>query len=164
MRLTWTLFLSKWGPFPVFFFGKTSRQGAESYASKMENKEGARHGSAFQMAVTCFNAMLHDFHMNRGLYGTRATGGYALSTKATKYLERRKKDLLDYVIVSCEDASGDADDVKYVGTVRAALSVACLYAVTLLPGERRTPAIRSLPCVHVQACYGSAREPRAAGA
>ena len=73
-----------------------------------------------------------------------------MSSKATNYLQRRKDDLFNYAIVSCEDASSD----KVVGTVRAASSFACLYAVTLLPGERRsecscrTPAIRSLPCVH----------------
>ena len=92
--------------------------------------------------------------MNRKLYGTRAAGGYALSTKAMKYLEQRRKDLLDYVIDSCEEAICDADNVKYVGCVRSTLSLACVHAVTLLPGERRsecscrTPAIRSLPCVH----------------
>jgi hypothetical protein len=141
--------LEKVGQFP-YPFGRTSSQGAESYASKMEKQGGARRGSAFQMAVTCFNAMLHDFYTNRKLYEARATGGYALSSKATNYLQRRKEDLSNYAIVSCEVVSSD----KVVGTVRAVSSLACLYAVTLLPGEHRsecscrTPAIRSLPCVH----------------
>ena len=137
-------------PSPI---GKTTSQGAESYAAKME-KNHARDCSAFQLASVAFHDILQVHATLRELYSVRKGKGYHLSTYAADYMERRNADLGNLQIASLDIDNAVPNNTRYVGSVKSKLTVGLAFAVTLIPGELRstcecrTPSVRGLPCKH----------------
>ena len=83
-------------------FGKTSSQGAESYAAKMD-KNSARNVSAFQLAVLCYHDVLKAHAALRKKYNMRHAKGHRFCEKVESYMQRRREKIASLMIQSAEE-------------------------------------------------------------
>ena len=148
------------GHFPAPF-GRTTSQGAESFAAKMAGEKGC---SAFLLATKIFSVLLKGYANLQAKYEKRHQDGMALSASAVEYMQKRQIDLVSVEFEWAQDKDGNAaapvppaqfvSGDELIGSVRSRHTQGLIHSVTLFPAEYRsicscrTPSIRGLPCVH----------------
>ena len=117
------------------------------------DKNSARNGSAFQLAVVCYHSVLAKHTKLRQDYAKRSDENYRVAPSVAQFLQQRRNDSVNLRILSAE-TQVDATGARHIGNVTSFSAPHVVHGVMLFPRESRstctcrTPSIRGLPCRH----------------